>query len=171
VSAGAFAHGSLGTGPGPGVGGSVLLRLRSAKPDSAPGGGFRLGWSFGVEGRFDTLSQDRLETGGSVHSTVFAGVLTPCVHLSFAFGCPTLLAGSISAGSADVPRPDSDRGGYYAAGVRLGAEHTVAEHVRLEARLDIVSPLAPVRIVFDQRTVWDAGPAFTLGAGAVAEIP
>jgi len=168
LAAGLIAHGAVGTGPGPAVGGSALVRVHGTV------------WELGLEGRLDALSRDDIGQSGTVKSSLLAGVLAPCIrhtpaHRAGIFehfsGCGLLLVGSIAAGSEGVSVEGADRGIYVAAGGRIAASASLTDGLLLEARVDALYPLVPVTIVLDGAPVWRAGASGTLGAGVVGEIP
>jgi hypothetical protein len=159
VGAGAFAHGAIGTGPGVAAGGSAVVRTGAAW------------WQLGVEGRLDALSQAGIGRSGTVHSTLVAGVLAPCVRHGAVSGCPLLLLGSLFARSRGVTTERSDRGFFAAAGGRLAASGPLGENLLLEARLDALYPLTPVTIDLDGTPVWRAGASGALGVGVIWEFP
>jgi hypothetical protein len=159
LATGAFAHGAVGTGPGIAAGGSVVVRVGAAW------------WHVGLEGRVDALSQAGIGRNGTVHSTLLAGVLAPCVRLGPASGCPVLLLGSLLARSRGVTTERSDRGFYAAGGGRLAAGAPLGKRLVLEARLDALYPFTPVTIDLDGTPVWRAKASGALGVGVIGEFP
>jgi hypothetical protein len=159
LAAGAATHLALGTGPGLAAGGSAVLQAQGQS------------WRVGLEGRVDAFSRADIGRNGTVHSTLLAGVLAPCARIGQASACPLLLLGSLFAESRGVTTERSDRGFFSAAGARLAFGTGLGEHLLLEARLDALHALSPVRIELNGEAVWRAGASAALGVGLLWSFP
>jgi hypothetical protein len=159
LAAGAATHLALGTGPGLAAGGSAVLQAQGQA------------WRVGLEGRVDAFSRADVGRNGTVHSTLLAGVLAPCARIGQASACPLLLLGSLLAESRGVTTERSDRGFFSAAGGRLAFGTGLGEHLLLEARLDALHALSPVRIELNGDAVWRAGASAALGVGLLWSFP
>jgi hypothetical protein len=159
IAVGALAHGAVGTGPGVAAGASALFRAGTPR------------WQLGLEGRVDALSRAGIGRSGTVHSTLVAAVLAPCVRIAPLSACPLLLVGSLFARSRGVAVERSDRGFFAAAGGRVAASAPLGEALLLEARVDALYALTPVTIELDRTPVWRAGASGALGVGVIWEFP
>lgn len=156
---GAGMHGALGTAPEPTLGAIAFGRARRGIA------------SLALEGRFDAPF-DHTVGAGSVHASLWAGALAPCLHFAFARGCWVALAGDVAAGARDVSEQRSPHGLFAATGPRAGVEWSLLETISLSAQLDGLVTVKPVRIVLDGRQVWRSAPiSAALAVAAVWQIP
>jgi hypothetical protein len=87
--------------------------------------------------------------------------------------CGLLLLGRFRGAVSGRDAPGSDASFLAAAGARAGFEQPLVPHVSLEARLDFLGLLTPLRLVRNGVTpVWSVPPAsLAAGIGVLAEIP
>lgn len=160
LGVGLAGHAALGVGPGVGVGGSLVGVGRLAP------------WSVSIEARVDGLSGASFDTGGSVTTSLVAGLVAPCRLFGRVPLCLLGLAGSIRAASSGVSTPGSDSAPYAAAGARVGLDWPLADLLLFQARLDALVTLLPVDIEFAGTTVWSSSPfSGALGAGVIGLFP
>jgi hypothetical protein len=156
---GAGVNAALGAGPSPALGAVAFGRLR------------RRDASIALEARFDAPF-DRAVGSASVHSSLWAGALAPCVHLTLARGCWVALAGDVAAGSRGVTEARRAHGFFVATGPRLGVEWPLLERLSLSAQSEGLVTVKPVRIVLDGRQVWRTPPlSGSLALAVVWQIP
>jgi hypothetical protein len=156
---GAAVNGAVGAGPEPAVGALAFGRIR------------RRYASVALEVRYDAPFEHAVGAD-SVHSSMWAGAIAPCLHLAFARGCGLLLAGDVGAGSHGVDAPQNPHALFLASGLRAGVEWPVIARLGFTAQLDGLLTLKPVRIVLDGRPVWTTPLASSaLAVGAVWQIP
>jgi hypothetical protein len=156
---GAAMNGAVGAGPEPTLGALAFGRVR------------RRYASVALEVRYDAPFDHAVGTD-SVHSSMWASAIAPCLHLAFARGCGLVLAGDVRAGSQSVDEPQNPHGWFLASGLRAGVEWPVSAGLGFTAQLDGLFTIKPVRIVLDGRPVWRTPLASgALALGAVWEIP
>ncbi len=161
LSIGGFALGAVGIGPSANFGGSLAVRLRVIDALTVT-----------LEGRADTPATGNLESGGSVKTQLYAGVLAPCWHVRFAAGCAVALLGSYHAESRGLNESGSDSALYSALGGRLAAEYPLSSRFSVQIRAELLSTLTPPTLLRNGQTpVWSA-PAVSggLGLGVFGQI-
>jgi hypothetical protein len=156
---GAAVNGAVGAGPEPALGALAFGRVRRAST------------SFALELRYDAPFAHAVGAD-SVHSSMWALAIAPCLHLAFARGCGILLAGDVGAGSQGVDAPQNPHGWFVASGLRAGVEWPFSGRLGFTAQLDGLFTIKPVRIVLDGRPVWRTPWASgAMALGAVWKIP
>jgi hypothetical protein len=159
---GAGVHGAVGTAPEPALGAMAFARARRGIA------------SLALEARFDApFDHDVGASGaGSVHASLWAGAVVPCVHFAWLRGCWVALAGDLAAGSRNVSEQRSPHGLFAATGPRAGVEWPLLETLSVSAQLDGLVTVQPVRIVLDGRQIWRSAPlSAALTIAAVWQIP
>ena len=156
---GAGVAGSVGAAPEPALGAIAFARARRQR------------LSLALEGRFDAPFAHDVG-GASVHSTLWAGLLVPCLHFDAVKGCGLLLAGDVRAGSRGVTQGRVDTGLFLASGLRVGGDWPIVAGLAFFLHLDGLVAVKPVRIVLNGVPVWTAPPlSAALAIGAIWEIP
>jgi hypothetical protein len=153
LGAGVAVHATAGVGPRMGVGGALVAFGRRAP------------WSVFLEARLDGFSTAPFETGGSVTTSLVAGVVAPCRHAGLLAACVVGLAGRIRAESEGIAAPDADSAPYVALGGRLLLGWPLSGTWLLQGRVDGLVTALPVDIELDGETVWSS-PPFSVAAGA-----
>lgn len=156
---GAGVNAALGAGPAPALGAAAFGRIRHEAA------------SLALEARFDAPF-DYDVGSASVHTSLWAGALAPCLHVAFARGCWVALGGNVTAGSRGVTDRWQANGFFAATGPRLGVEWPILEPLSISAQLDGLVTVKPVRVVLDGRQVWRTPPvSAALAVAAVWQIP
>ncbi|MBI5535794.1 MAG: hypothetical protein HY898_23955 [Deltaproteobacteria bacterium] len=133
---------SLGTAPAPALGAAVYGGVRWAA------------MSVGIEGRADLPASKEQSTGGSVKSSLLAGLLVPCLHHGAAMGCALFALGALQGTGEQVSEPRKDTTPYAALGVRVAAELPMSPALAARINADLLGTLTRTTLRIDGAEAW-----------------
>lgn len=163
IAGGVLGLASVGTAPRAALGVGALVRGRYGM------------LSLSLEGRYDPPADKLLDNGAVVETRLMAGLLVPCVHFRPLplQACAVGALGSVQGDAPNLPEHRSDSGLYVGVGARGAVELDQLGFVRLQARLDVLGSLKPIRVTRNgDDLLWEMPRiSGTLGLGALVEIP
>jgi hypothetical protein len=99
----------------------------------------------------------------SVRSWLAAGVLVPCLHVRYAFGCPVLAVGQLQATAVNIASPSTAQDLWLAAGGRVGLELPVSGPWLLRAYGEVLGTVHRDTLVIGEALAH----SFPLASGAL----
>jgi hypothetical protein len=157
VSAGADAHGAVGSAPAPALGFGVHGDVRFGH------------FEVGLEGRADLPASTRAAHGGEVSGQVLFASLVPCAGFGWFLGCAVASAGALLGSAADSPTGTRAATPFAGAGLRAAIDLPVGARFALRPYVEAEAALARTTLVYGARDAWRAPPVFASG-GVVARV-
>jgi hypothetical protein len=151
---------SVGVGPGPALGATVVVGVARGP------------WSADFEGRADLPSSTARDDGTQVTSSVLVGQLVPCGRVGVLRLCLLVAAGAMNARGTGAGAPETASKFYAASGIRVAAELPLATRLLLRVHPDLWAPLTPTSLAVARSTLWTTPPlALSFGADLLAQFP